>query len=290
MYKELTLNDRDKYLDVYNHEDYPHSQHCFTTIYIWRRLLKTTFDIIDGNFCTVNRRRNGSAFFSFPTGSGDTNASLDKLFSDFGTDSSLMCVTADMIKKINADEKFDITEARYNFDYVYETQKLISLSGKKLHAKKNHLNKFLSAYPNYSFEPVCKSNLADCMLLTDMWFDRKYEVKNDYAKAEYDSIRDLLSNMDTLECKGLILYVNGTPAAYSVGEYLSPETAVIHIEKADTAFDGSYAMINNLMAKHVFSDTQFINREEDMDIESLRKAKLSYRPHHFVEVFNLKLK
>lgn len=290
LFTELKLKDRDKYLSYYNHTDFPHSQHCFTTMYIWRHLLKTRFDIVEGNFCSVGTRRNGETFLSFPVGSAAPAASLEKLFSEFGDASPVMCATADMCEKLDNKEAFSVTDARYNYDYVYETDKLISLSGKKLHSKKNHVNKFIATYKYFRFDEISKSNIKDCMALTDMWFERKYTERDAFANAEYSSIVDLLENMDPLECKGLILYSDSKPIAYSVGEYLSADTAVIHIEKADTDFDGSYAMINNLMAKHVFSDTTYINREEDMDLEPLRKAKLSYRPHHFVEVCNLRKK
>lgn len=287
LFKELTLKDRDTYLSYYNHKDYPHSQHCFTTMYIWRNLLKTRYTIVDNNFCTTGTMSNGNQFFSFPVGSSDPNASIEKLFSKISFSTPIMCVTADMCARLNNKNAFEIKDARYNYDYVYETEKLVSLSGKKLHSKKNHLNKFLSSYPDFRFDMINKKNLHDCLYLTDMWFNRKYTQKSTLANAEYQSITDLLSNIDVLECKGLILYVDSKPVAYSIGEYLSKDTALIHIEKADTDFFGSYAMINNLMAKHVFCDTLYINREEDMGLESLRKAKLSYRPHHFVEVCNL---
>lgn len=290
MFKKLTLKDKETYLKYYNPSDYPHSQYNYTTVYIWRNYLDTHWDIIDNNFCFLNRPGEKSVFASFPIGTGDPNGAIDKLTEIMGSESRIFCVTPQMYDRIDNKDRFKISDARYNFDYVYETDKLINLSGKKLHAKKNHLNKFLSLYPSYSFEPINKSNIDKCMDITNLWFANKYSEKNDYAKNEYNSITDILKNMDFFNCCGIILYVNGKPAAYSVGERMSKDTALIHIEKADASIEGSYAMINNLMCKNLFSDTIYINREEDMGMENLRRAKMSYRPHHMVEVMNLHLK
>ncbi len=291
MFTELTLNDREKYLKYYDSNIFSHSQYNFTTIYAWRRYLSTAFDIIDNNFCILNSPEGKRKFSPFPIGSGDPNVAINALVDTMGSECRIFNVTKQMYDKIENPERFIINEARYNFDYVYETSMLVSLSGKKLHSKKNHLNKFLATYPTYSYELINKKNLDDCIRLTEMWINKKYEkssVKD--AKYEYSSIMDILKNMDILECKGLVLYVEGKAVAYSVGEQVSHDTAIIHIEKADTLYDGSYAMINNLMCKNLFYDTTYINREEDMGLENLRKAKLSYRPHHLVEVMHLTLK
>lgn len=291
LFKEITLKDRDTYLKYYDADMYPHSQYSFTIIYSWRNYLNARFDIIDDHFCIINRPSEKSVFSSFPIGKKDPNSAIDFLLGEMGQRGRIFNVTPQMYEKIENPERFIINDARYNFDYVYETSKLISLSGKKLHSKKNHLNKFLSLYPNYYYEPVDKSNLKACMSLADMWFENKYEDLNIRdAKAEYSSITDILNNMKELNCEGLILFSDGKPIAFSVGERINHETAIIHIEKADTSYEGSFAMINNLMCKTLFSDTIYINREEDMGIENIRKAKLSYRPHHFVEVMNLSLK
>lgn len=287
MFTPLTIKDRDIYLKYYDYEKYPHSQYNFTTLYIWRRYLNTAYSLEDGCFI-IRHTPNNKTIYMFPVGYKNQSLVAEKLISVNDENVGLNCVTKDMCDMLKFKDKMLITDARYNYDYVYETQKLITLSGKKLHGKRNHINKFLNTYSNYRFEPICKENTADCFDITDQWFKSKYENVNDYAKEEYNSIKDILNNMDVFSCKGLILYVNDKPAAYSVGEYMSNDTALIHIEKATGEFEGSYPMINNLMCKHIFSDTKYINREEDMAIENLRRAKLSYYPHHFVEVVNMK--
>lgn len=286
MFNPLTLNDKETYLKYYNYEKYPHSQYNFTTLYIWRRYLNTSFKIENGCFC-IRHTTKDKTFYMFPVGEKNQCETVFKLLFETDGNVSLSCITKDMYDSLTFKKQVNLCDARYNHDYVYETQKLITLSGKKLHSKRNHVNKFLNTYSNFRFEPITKNNLKDCFSITDIWFKRKYKNINDYAQEEYNSIKDVLNNMEYLSCRGMVLYVNDKPAAYSVGEYMNNTTALIHIEKATGEFDGSYPMINNLMCKHIFPDTQFINREEDMDIENLRKAKLSYHPHHMVEVFNI---
>ncbi len=286
LFTRLTIDDKEKYLKYYNFEKYPHSQYNFTTLFAWQSFLDTSFDIIDGCFC-IRHISNRKIYYMFPVGDNNPNDAIDYLCFKNPGSCILACVTEDMYDKIEKKDCFTKNDNRNNYDYVYETQKLISLSGKKLHSKKNHINKFLNTYNNYRFDFIDEKNIADCLLITDIWFKNKYDSLDKYALKEYYSIKDTLANIKPLGLKGIILYVNDTPAAYSIGEYMSTDTALIHIEKSTGIFNDCYPMINNLMCKYAFSGTSFINREEDMGMENLRKAKLSYRPCRFVEVCDL---
>ncbi len=282
LFYELTLEDKKIYEQYVNHEIYPHSLYSFTTIYIWRKYFNAKFIEKDGSFIFLNEKRNGEKFCLFPVSKGDTKKAVDFIL-ESGIN-EIRGVSPEMLERLKNKELFDITPMRNGFDYVYETEKLISLSGKKLHKKKNHLNKFLSVYPDYSFKIIDSSCISDCFYIMEKWFSEKYP---DSGYFEREATGDILNNLDELGCKGVILYVKDKPVAFSVGENITKDTALIQIEKADTSFDGSYAMINNLMVKTLFSDTKFVNREEDMGIESIRKAKLSYKPHHFNETYCL---
>lgn len=282
LFTELTLEAKKIYEEYIDYTLYPHSSYSFTTIYIWRKYFNAKFTVKDGAFIFLNEKRNGEKYCFFPVSKGDTQKAVEFILESGITE--IRGVSPEMLEKLENKEIFDITPMRNGFDYVYETEKLISLSGKKLHKKKNHLNKFLSSYPDYSFKIIDSSCIGDCFYIMEKWFSEKYP---DSGYFEREATRDILNNLDSLNCKGVILYVNDKPVAFSVGEYLTKDTALIQVEKADTSFDGSYAMINNLTVKTLFSDTRFVNREEDMGLEPIRKAKLSYRPHHFNKTYCL---
>jgi hypothetical protein len=107
---------------------------------------------------------------------------------------------------------------------------------------------------------------------------------------EERAIYEALHNMDNLDFKGGVIHINGKVEAFALGEQLNPQTAVIHIEKANPAFDGLYQLINQEFCAHEWKDIPYINREQDLGEEGLRKAKLSYHPHHLVNKYIVTLK
>ncbi len=181
-------------------------------------------------------------------------------------------------------EGYALEDDRDNYDYVYTMEELRDLSGKKLHGKRNHINQFMTAYGD-SFEYVRlePDMLGECMALYNEWLEGKEDSNDPDAVGEYIAIRVLMTHMDTLGVKGAGIRINGKLAAYTLGERIDDEMAVIHIEKADAEIPGLFTVINNLFIKNEFSDMKYINREEDMGIEGLRRAKLSYNPVMLIE-------
>lgn len=188
-------------------------------------------------------------------------------------------------------------------EYIYSTKELIDLSGKKFHAKKNHYNKFVK---NHNFEvkeintPKIKN---DCMELLKRWHSVKEEVDKELVM-ETDAINDVLCKLDILKLKTIAVYAskktedgsNNADAAnqivaFSIGEkYANDTMANILVEKADISYDGIYAFINREFLSRHFSDTQFVNRQEDTGSEGLRKAKQSYNPIRMEDKYLLNLK
>ena len=168
--------------------------------------------------------------------------------------------------------KFEFEEKRAMSDYVYNTADLISLSGKKYHGKRNHLNKFLSLY-NWTYKNIDKTNLKKCA----EFVARITSERNPDPAHEINAMNLLFDNFFELGVTGGCIEIDGRIAAVSVGEKMG-DTALIQVEKADTAFDGAYAAINQIFLKNEFSDCRFVNREEDMGVAGLRKAKMSYHP------------
>lgn len=167
-------------------------------------------------------------------------------------------------------------------DYLYATSDLINLAGRKYHSKRNHLNKFLRQY-NWEYQTMTPEIVAECLNLETAWFD----VRNPKPCTENEAMAIVLKNFEYLGVAGGVIRVDGVIQALTVGERLNRNTAVIHIEKANTDYDGAYTAINHEFAAREWSDLEFINREEDMGIPGLRKAKQSYYPVRMVEKFTV---
>ncbi len=194
-------------------------------------------------------------------------------------------LTSDMLPKIK--ESFpdaEIILSRELSDYFYNTTDLINLSGKKFHQKRNHVNSFVSKY-SYTYVPIRPYDKESVTLLKEAC-NALYDPNSGEDLAdEHITINELISNFEALGLAAGVIVCDNKPIAYSIGEHMSQDTALIHIEKADKNFSGSFAAINKMFAEHEFSDTLFINREEDMGIEGLRKAKLSYHPVRLGEYY-----
>lgn len=170
-------------------------------------------------------------------------------------------------------------------DYLYSSKDLIDLAGRKYHSKRNHLNKFLRQY-NWEYQQMTREVTEECLNLATSWFD----VRNPEPCSENEAMVNVLRNFEFLGVTGGVIKVDGVIQGIAVGERLNRNTAVIHIEKANTEIDGAYAAINHEFTAREWRELEFINREEDMGIEGLRKAKRSYYPVRMVEKFTVAVK
>ena len=181
--------------------------------------------------------------------------------------------------------RFDIRYERDYADYVYEADKLAALSGKKYHSKKNHVNKFMSLYPDWSYEPITKDNIEECFQMALRWRELNGCEADEEKHAEICVTLNFLRLFEELQMRGGALRVNGEIVAFTVGEAVGmrQDTLVVHIEKAFSEIQGAYTVINQQFAIHEGKDFQYINREDDVGQEGLRKAKLSYKPVFLIE-------
>lgn len=173
------------------------------------------------------------------------------------------------------------------WDYVYSRESLATLKGKKLHGKRNHINKFLSKYPDYEYRKLDKSMIDDCIALYDQWIEEKDEKESKSMEDEKRSVQLALHNMEELGLIGGTIYIDGKLCAFTVGERLHPHIQLIHIEKANTEYEGIFPMINQQYILHECEGVELVNREEDMGIEGMRKAKRSYNPLKMIEKYML---
>ena len=182
-------------------------------------------------------------------------------------------------------ERFEFTPERENFDYIYDAQSLRTLAGRKLHSKRNHLNYFLNN-TNYTYEVLTKDNLAEAKDFLEEWCQQKACDKqkklDDMLVCEREAIGEIFEVFDELDCVGALIRIDGKVKAFTLGEMLNKNTAVIHVEKADHEVRGLYPAINQLFLNNNFPEATLVNREEDTGDEGLRKAKLSYYPEELL--------
>lgn len=201
-------------------------------------------------------------------------------------------VETEMVEEFKKYKKveFEIEEDRDNFDYVYLSQDLITLAGRKYHAKKNHLNSFKKNYADAEYVPITNDIITQCKLNINAWYKKHGTFDDPVLTAERNAIIEVLNNFTELKLKGGAILLDNKVIAFTFGESLNKDTAVIHVEKADPDIRGAYPAINQAFVKQAWSDKMYINREEDMGLEGLRKAKLSYKPIKLIEKFNVKIK
>ena len=181
-------------------------------------------------------------------------------------------------------DKFTFIPLRDSFEYIYNSSDLKELSGKKYHSKRNHISTFKKKY-NWSYEKLSTENSSDVLKMLYHWYDCYTEKNAESMDTEKEGITKLLTEYTVDGVKGGVLRVDGNIIAFTLGCEISESVFDVNFEKALVEFDGAYAMINNQFVLNELSDYRYINREEDMGIEGLRKAKLSYKPAILLEKY-----
>ena len=185
-------------------------------------------------------------------------------------------------------DTFDIKPNRDFADYIYTREKLMNLSGKKLQSKRNHINKFKSLYPNYEYRALTPDLIPQCLALEKQW--RKVS-KDDTDETDLDeglseelrSMTRAFNRWDRLGLIGGTIWVDNKLVAFTFGCPINQTTFDVCVEKADVNYEGAFTIINQEFVKHLPEKYFYINREEDMGDEGLRRAKESYKPDILLE-------
>lgn len=180
--------------------------------------------------------------------------------------------------------EYQFYPSRNSFDYIYRVTDLAELCGKKYHSKRNHISYFQKNY-NWTYEEIDSSNIDDCIIMNEKWFMMNSDKASESIDAEREVLKLSFDNYDKFGFRGGLLRVDGEVVAFTFGEELNAETFVTHFEKAFSNIRGAYPMINMLFAKNTLTDYKFVNREDDVGSEGLRKAKLSYHPEILLEKY-----
>jgi hypothetical protein len=175
---------------------------------------------------------------------------------------------------------------RSQCDYVYLVQDLVELKGRKYHRKRNHIKQFQEKY-SYRYIPLTPEWVPQCLQLEAEWCDLRHCEASPGLRNESLAVKEGFTHFEKLGVKGGAILINEKVEAFTLGDPLNPETVVIHIEKANPAYEGLYPTINQAFLEHQWSGYAYANREQDLGEEGLRKAKESYFPHHMVNKYSI---
>ncbi|NLY44199.1 MAG: DUF2156 domain-containing protein [Clostridiaceae bacterium] len=284
---DITIDKKELFDKYFSMKEYEVSDLTFTNLFIWRKSYRVKYALINDFLCILARYKDNEPFALMPIGTGDIGPVIETLiefFKERGTPLILKSLTKDMIREIESriPGKFSYKPDRNTFDYVYLSSDLIKLEGKKYHAKRNHINKFLSLY-EYTYHPLTADLIDDCIEAAENWCKKKNCQESESLEDEKTAILEALRNFEALKFKGGIIKIKDKTVAFTLGEQMTKDMAVIHVEKADPDIPGSYAVINQQFCEKEWSNVKYINREEDLGIPGLRKAKKSYHPVRMVE-------
>ena len=210
---------------------------------------------------------------------------------ELGLKLKMYLVDEEAVQILNLPEdQYIVEEDRDYFDYVYDAEKLRNLSGKKYHKKKNHVNAFLKEYEGrYDFRLMCCMEEGHIENFLEKWREAR-DIEDEYHRVDYEmeGIKYVLGHCQMLKMRMGGVFIDGKLEAFSIGSYSQEEkTAYIHVEKANPEIRGLYPFINREFLRQGFEDAEFVNREDDMGLEGLRKAKLSYHPVRLVKKYNI---
>ena len=274
--------------------DYRGCDYNFTNLFVWSRAYHQEIARVDDFLVTHVCGRMGCSFM-FPAGGGDLASVIRKLEEEAagrGEPLRLGCLTPRQMAELEEffPGQFTFTADRDGYDYLYEIDRLADLGGKRLHAKRNHINRFMENNPSWTYEEITPESLGECLAMDKEWYRRSLAREGEAEERDLGdegvALRQAMEHYQALGLEGGLIRVYGEVVAFTMGDLLNSDTYDVHFEKAYGELQGAYAMINREFARWVrgrHPNVRYLNREDDMGVEGLRKAKESYYPDQMVE-------
>ncbi len=273
-WKNIELEDRSKLLEFLQGR-FQTGDLTFTNLFIWRKGKNLKYRIKD-DILYIKGEEDGREFHYIPLPKHGDFRKINREISDLIREGGFIRAVPEGCRILLRDH-FSFTEERDRFDYLYNIEDLIELKGRKFHNKKNQVNRFEKSY-DFSYEKINRDNMYEVISFEESWCqDRECSIYKGLDK-ESLGIKELFENYEELHLKGGFIKVDSRIVAFSIGEEITPNTALIHIEKGDIKYQGVYQEMNRVFLKEEFSHLEYVNREEDLGIEGIKKAKESYNP------------
>ena len=268
----------DEYFSKHPHES---SELTFTNFFIWRDCDRSQLTSINGDICVIARPETELPYYFEPFGENNIEGTIDICLSDIPRFSR---VSEKFVKEhFQGKAGYKIEPVRDNADYLYNTEDLVALKGKKYDGKRNKIKRFLkNNIPIY--QELSEELVPDCLKLLAKWGKSKAP-----AVCLDEPVKEALRNLSGLGLEGAAVKINGRVEAFTVGEALNNDTAVVYIEVANSDIDGLAQYINQQFCKNAWSRLTYINREQDLGDAGLRRAKLSYHPVKLIDKYDVTL-
>ena len=285
-FQPVKLGDKGKADEYLSKQNYRICEHCFTDLFIWKDHYDTQLCFLDG-FILVKMATfpEKIPMYLAPIGTGDLKQVLLAMEADAqerGIAFTLCSIPEPMIAEIEAvlPGRYVIQDYPDGADYIYASDKLHTLSGKKLQSKRNFVNRFKKTYEGrWSYEDMTDENKEEAFQFHLHWCETGNNCPNGTMySGETCAVSLALNNREALGMKGGLLRLDGKVIAFTMGCPVSEDTYVVQLEKAEASIPGAYPMINQQFAQHQFDGYTYVNREDDLGLEGLRKAKQSYHP------------
>lgn len=254
----------------------------------WHFVSESSYALLNRQLIIRFRTREGLPIYSFPFGKEETTATIRLLNEEaHNNNQPLLFFGAQPFLKDKLGKYSDIffkySCHRDHFDYLYYRKDLAELKGKNYQPKRNHINRFRKKYPDYRYTPLSAEILPHCLELAEKWCKTHNCKEDSNLQAEQQAMQFATENFTALGLSGGALWLDQKIIAFTYGSPINYDTFCVHIEKADITFDGAYTVINHEFASRIPECYTYINREEDLGISGLRKAKLSYYPALLLE-------
>lgn len=283
-YRPITLDDRDLFMDYIKIHKFQNSEYNFTTLFAWQNPYQLEYAIVNSCLCVKSKSGNKHSTY-FPMGEPENIKGalleLKKHFNEVLEVPLLLLSLSEkmleILKDIGMEDEFTIESRRDFFDYIYQKEKLTTLAGKKLHGKRNHFNFFQNNY-EYELRGITDENEGECRELMKRLVDERSLDPMEELNATFM----VLKNRDKLELSYNTLYVDNVLVGIILGE-CHHNVSVIHIAKADISYRGASVALFKLFLMENLEHCYYVNFMEDMGLEGLRKAKMSYYPEYFIE-------
>ena len=289
-FERLDLNEKKRYDALLMHCGHRGCEHSFVNKFLWGRQKAAFLGEQLLSFSQFDRR----SVYPFPVGPGDPKLALDAIIQD-ARERGIPCYLTGMTE---ADctlleslypGRFRFHSDRDNFDYIYAIEDLAELKGRKFQKKRNHLNRFLQEHPDCQTLELDSHTRAAAYCMAQNWYAQRMESDPTMDfHLEKLALDRAFAFQKQLGLEGVVLVNHDAVLAFAMGSRLNEDTFDIHFEKAREDVPGAYNAVNRAFAAHLrakYPQLKWLDREEDMGLEGLRKSKLSYNPDHMIEKY-----
>ena len=289
-FKKIELSDKAWIDPLLRLSDYRGSEYCFTNLFVWSSVYQTKVGRLD-DFLLIRTGSMERPTEFFPAGAGDLKGLMEVLLAlaiDEKRDFRMAGVTAERATLLQQfyPQLFEISPLRNSWDYIYRVADLGALQGKRYQPKRNHIARFVEL-PDWQYERITEQNVAECIEMNKVWCRQMGCADNPSLYMETCAAEIGLHYFDALGVEGALLRVSGRVVAYTVGEPINSDTYIVHVEKAFPDVRGAYPMVNREFIRDRCIGFTYVNREDDVGDEGLRRAKNSYHPAFMEEKYAL---